>query len=57
MNKLTSIDEIDIFIAACKFVKGQPDFKINEENFPITAARAFRLYKTFMEVKNNDKRR
>lgn len=58
MAKFTNEDEIQIFIAACKFIKGKPDFKINEENFPITAARAFKIYKNFMEIgKKNARRR
>lgn len=57
MAKFTNEDEIQIFIAACKFIKGKADFEVNEENFPITAARAFKIYKTFMEVAKNDRRR
>lgn len=50
MKKLTNIEDIDIFFAACKFIRAKDDFEINEQNFPYTAARAFKLYKTFMEA-------
>ena len=51
MKKLTHIEDIDIFFAACKFIRAKDDFEINEENFPYTAARAFKLYKVFLEAK------
>lgn len=50
MRKYNSTEEMEVFIAACKFIKGKPDFEINEENFPMTAARAFKIYKSYMEV-------
>ena len=51
MKKLKHIEDIDIFFAACKFIRAKDDFEINEENFPYTAARAFKLYKFFLEAK------
>lgn len=51
MKKLTNIEDMDIFFAACKFIRAKDDFEINQENFPYTAARAFKLYKFFLEAK------
>jgi len=51
MKKLTYMEDMDIFFAACKFIRAKDDFEINEENFPYTAARAFKLYKFFLEAK------
>lgn len=50
MTKFNQMEEIEVFISACKFIKNKPDFEINEQNFPYTAARAFKIYKTFMEA-------
>jgi hypothetical protein len=49
MTTISKEDEIQIFIAACKFIKGKPDFEIDEDNFPMTAARAFKVYRNFMD--------
>lgn len=57
MARFTKEMEIEIFVAACKFIRARSDFGINDENFPIKAARAFRMYRNFMEAANNDTRR
>ena len=60
MKKLTYMEDMDIFFAACKFIRAKDDFEINEENFPYTAARAFKLYTSyinFLRRQKNGRRR
>ena len=57
MNKFKSMEEQEIFVAACNFTMSKKDIKIDNDNFKEMAVKAFKLYKSFMEVGTDVRRR
>ena len=57
MNKFKSMEEQEVFMAACNFTMSKKDIKIDNENFKEMAVKAFKLYKSFMEVGTDVRRR
>lgn len=57
MNKFKNFEEEVIFMAACNFTMSRKDIKIDNDNFKEMATKAFKLYKSFMEVGTDVKRR